>query len=287
MQNERIAKKVLSVILDQEVLEVNLSQQETVVSDDKRGFTLFRLDFKAIIIDQNGDKKKVLIELQKSKYSTDLARFRAYLGANYLKTETEKDSNGQEITAIYPIITIYILGYNIADIPYMAVKVNHKIINSSTNQTLKIDSEFINHLNHRSHILQVRRLPKERRSRLENFLALFNQAWVTDKKYILDLQNITEDFEDIAKYLQIPVMNEEFRRQLEAEEEIDTIFDRQETKFLKQIKEAKQNEEKAKQNEEKAKQNILASAKQMKSFGMPLETIIETTKLSKEAIEKL
>lgn len=298
MQNERISKKVLSVILNQEVLEVSLSQQETVVSDDKRGFTLFRLDFKAIIIDENGNKKKVLIELQKSKYSTDLTRFRAYLGANYLRTETEKNSEGVETSAIYPIITIYILGYNIKDIPYMAVSVNHKIVNSTTNQPIDINSEFINHLNHRSHILQVRRLPEERKSRLENFLTLFNQAWVTDKKYILDLQNISDDFKDIAKYLQAPVMNDEFRRQLEVEEEIDTVFDKQETKYLKQLKKAKLNEEKAKLNEEKAKLNEKKAklnekeksyklAKLLLKLNEPINKIITETGLSKEEINNL
>ena len=287
MQNEKIAKKVLSVILNQEVLEVDLSQQETVVADEKRGFTLFRLDFKALIVDENGNKKKVLIELQKSKYSTDLERFRSYLGSNYLKTETKTDKDGKETTAIYPIITIYILGYKIDDIPYMAVRVNHKIINASTNKTIKINSEFINHLNHQSHILQVKRLPPERRSRLEKFLVLFNQAWVTDKKYILDLQDVSEEFVDIAKYLQGPVMNDEFRRQLEAEEEIDTIFDRQETKYLKQINEAKRNEEEERRQKEEAFSKIDDSAKQMKSFGMPIDAIANATGLTNKEIENL
>jgi len=280
MQNERLAKKVLSVILDQEVGELYLSQQETVVPDEKRGFTLFRLDFKAVIIDENGEKQKVLIELQKSKFTTDIMRFRTYLGANYLHSETKTNEEGEETTAIYPIITIYILGYKISDIPYMAVSVNRKVINLANKKPIKINSEFINHLTHRSHILQVRRLPEERRTKLEKFMILFNQAWITENKYIIDLQDVPIEFEDIVKYLQGPVMDSDFRRQLEEEEEIDNIFDQQEAKYLKQIKEAKE-------KEKESRQKLLKSAKEMKNFGMPIESVQKATGLSKEEIEKL
>ena len=70
MQNERYAKRILSIILDEEVVELQLSQQETVVADEKRLLTLFRLDFKAIIKKDDGSTQKVLIELQKSKYNS-------------------------------------------------------------------------------------------------------------------------------------------------------------------------------------------------------------------------
>ncbi|MEI7727812.1 MAG: hypothetical protein WCK09_22085, partial [Bacteroidota bacterium] len=89
MENNKLAKKVLSVILDVEVTEVTLSQQETILPDERRGLTLFRLDFKAIIKEADGRKKTVLIELQKSKYPTDIQRFRNYLGANYMTTKND------------------------------------------------------------------------------------------------------------------------------------------------------------------------------------------------------
>ncbi len=253
MENERLSKKVLSVILDQEVLEVKLSQQETVVPDEKRNFTLFRLDFVAIIKEAGGKRKKVLIELQKSKYPTDIMRFRSYLGMNYAKADKIENKGNRSVKTTYPIITIYILGYNLDDLPYMAVTVERNVINSVNKKPVKVDSFFIEQLTHRSHIIQVRRLPKERRSKLEKFLALFNQAWITEERYILDLQDVPEEFEDIAKYLEGAARDEVFRRQLEAEEEIDTLFDEQEEKYLKQIKEAKRKEQEAKRKEQEAK----------------------------------
>ena len=284
MENEKLAKKVLSVLLDQEVEELSLGQQETVFPDLKRVLTLFRLDFKAIIKEADGTKKKVLIELQKSKYSTDIQRFRNYLGSNYMSKDRKIDEEGKEQKTLYPIITIYILGYNMNDLPYLAVKVNRQVIDSSNNKTVKVKSFFIEHLTHESHIIQVLRLPEKRRTRMEKFLTLFNQAWITDEKFILDLQDIPAEFQEMAKYLQGPVMDDNFRRQLEAEEEIDTIFDEQEAKYLIQIEAAKLAEQEAKQRE---KDLAIKFANQLKKQGMSIDEISSETGLSIKEIKNL
>ena len=94
MQNERIAKKVLSVILECEVLELNIQQQE-IVTIQHSGLKLYRLDFSAVIVNEKGEKQKVLIELQKSKLSTNILRFRSYLGNSYTKKEIETTESGE------------------------------------------------------------------------------------------------------------------------------------------------------------------------------------------------
>jgi hypothetical protein len=262
MENNKLAKKVLSVILDVDVTEVELSQQETIVPNQIKGLTMFRLDFKAVIREADGSKKTVLIELQKSKFSTDIQRFRNYLGTSYLvkKLDIEKkpdvaEEKPSEYHSIYPIIAIYILGYKLDDLPYLAVTVNRDVINSVNKKKLHVSSFFIEHLTHQSHIIQVVRLPPKQLTRLEKFLVLFNQAWCTDQEYILDLQNVPEEFEDIARYLQGPLMDDDFRRHLEAEEQLDYIFEEQEAKHLKEIEaERKQKEAERKQKEAERKQ---------------------------------
>jgi hypothetical protein len=322
MENNKFARKVLSVIMDVEVEEVSLGQQETVFPDEKRSLTLFRLDFKAVIKEADGSRKTVLIELQKSKYATDIQRFRNYLGANYMTKQKKPlavEENRAEYFTTYPVIAIYILGYNLDDLPYMAVTVNHEVINSVNKEVVKVKSFFVEHLTHQSHIIQVRRLPEKRRTRLENFLLLFNQAWCTDENYIIDLQEIPEGFADIAEYLQGPLKDETFRRNLEAEEEIDDIFDAQEAKYLKQLADSqkkeklarrreeaqrKQKEEQRKQKEEQRKQKeeerrqkeealkqkeslALKLAIRMKSSGASIEDIIEETELSADELDAL
>ncbi|MCX6278529.1 MAG: hypothetical protein NT004_10570 [Bacteroidetes bacterium] len=244
-----------------------------------------------IIKEADGRSKTVLIELQKSKYPTDIQRFRNYLGANYMVTKNDfktpsvvMEEKPSEYQSIYPIIAIYILGYNLDDLPYMAVAVNRDVINSANKQKITVSSFFIEHLTHQSHIIQIRRLPEKRQTLLEKFLVLFNQAWCTDHKFILDLQNIPEEFKDVAKYLQGPVMDDKFRRQLEAEEQIDAIFDGQEAKYLKQIAQALNEKEEANKQKE-----ILAIklARQMKKSGATAAEIANETGLKQEEIEKL
>ncbi|MEM7660327.1 MAG: hypothetical protein AAF399_29750, partial [Bacteroidota bacterium] len=174
---------------------------------------LYRLDFSALIVDENGRQQKVLIELQKSKLPTHALRFRSYLGQNYAKKD-----------APYPIISIYILGYNVVDIPYLAVSIDNQIINTVTKEAVQIESEFIQLLTHKVRIIQVRRLSDRRQSQLEQFLLFFNQAWVTEDSFILDLQEVPKQFEDVAQHLHGAAQDEEFRRQLEGEAEIEAIF---------------------------------------------------------------
>jgi len=193
LQEKKYAILLISLILGEEIEDLDVNQQETVVIDEKRKFTLFRLDFKAIIKKPDGTRQKVLIELQKSKTYTDILRFRSYLGSNYIKPEVEKQNN-TEIKQSYPIITIYILGYELEGLPYLAVSVFPKIIDSINKQEITVNNDFINQLNHKSHIIQVRHLPEKRQTRLEKFLTFFNQRgfrnintfWIY-KKYPMNL----------------------------------------------------------------------------------------------------
>ena len=292
MQNERLAKKVLSTILEQEVVDLSLSSQETVVPDEKRNLSLFRMDFKAVVRYEDGSLHTVLIEMQKSKYSTDIRRFRTYLGQNYITTGSKQDDDKSEDLKIYPIITIYILGYDIQEIEYMAVSINNDIIDSSTKKSLNIQSDFIELLNHRSHIIQVNRLPEHRKTKLEKLITLFNQAYKTSDKFILDIEEIPEEFRDMASYLQGPIYDEDFRNRLRAEEEIDYIFDEQERKYLKKIEDALAGKENERLEKEKAlsEKNLLLSrfentVKALNSAGMSTKEISKITGLSAEQIE--
>ncbi|TVQ19720.1 MAG: hypothetical protein EA361_00585 [Bacteroidetes bacterium] len=307
MQEERFAKKVLSVILDSEVVSVSLNQQEAVYEDRSKLLRIFRLDFKAIIRDSSGKSSTVLIELQKSRFPTDIERFRNYLGMNYISPRDSKEKTAKEenvvsesktnYNSIYPIITIYILGYELPDLPYLAVTVNRDVIDSVSKKKIKTSSFFVEHLTHQSHILQVNRLPKERRTRLEKFLSLFNQAWCSEWEYILNLEEVPEEFEDIARYLQEPVLDEQFRRNLELERQTENAFFEQESKIQQEEKRRKEAEKQAaqylaeKEEERMQKEAMLDKlrdlAKMMKTSGMPIDEIVNATGLPKEEVEKL
>lgn len=255
MQNDRIAKKVLSTLLECEIIDLQLEQQEISVQDELRVLKLYRLDFSAVILNENGQHQRVLIELQKSKLPTNTLRFRTYLGNSYLKKEVVLDNYGEETTTAYPIISIYILGYNVSDIPYLAVSIDNKITNTVTKEEVELSSELIDLLTHKTRIIQIRRLRPERKSRLEHFLTLFDQAYATSERYILDVTDIPEEFKDIAMYLSVPVQDDAFRNQLIGEEEIDLIFKEQERDLAR----TKEELEKSQQREAKARQKAAAA----------------------------
>lgn len=283
MSNERLARKVMSVILDKEVLALELSQQEVIREQPERQFTLYRLDFKAQIRDRDGREETVLIELQKSKLPTNEIRFRTYLGSAYLHRSKEKTPDGQENIKVFPIISIYIMGYNLPDIPVMAVKVDRCIMDVSKQEELHIQSDFIDLLTHVCYVLQVRRLPPERRTRIEKFMTLFNQGWIKEKNYILDLEEVPEEFRDIAEYLQGPLGDEEFRHALIAEEEVEILFSNQEAriKHFEQLSEKERQEKEAaqvkaeaeRQEKEAAQAELLKMLTRLRQSGMSLEEI--------------
>ncbi len=296
MANEKLARKVLSTIIDRDVISVDLSQQEIVIEDEIRNFTLYRLDFKATIKNSDGKEETVLIELQKSKLPTNLQRFRTYLGSNYMERRMKKKVDSQEeYIETLPIIAIYILGYNVEDIPYLATKIDRKIIDASTKEEVEINSDFIELLTHTTFILQVRRLPKDRRTRIERFMTLFNQRWVEeDESYIIDLEEVPVGFEDIADYLGNSLKNDELKKNLMAEREIEDLFAITEAKFLQKEEEIKrltlleQEERRQKEEERRQKEEILGKMiKMMVDMGKSKEDIIDELKLDKETILRL
>ncbi|MEZ4958558.1 MAG: hypothetical protein R2830_01950 [Saprospiraceae bacterium] len=322
MSNDRLARKVLSVILEKEVLKLELAQQEVVIEDEERRFTLYRLDFKALIRDENGRQETVLIELQKSKLPTNALRFRSYLGLSYAQKPKPHAGVTDGKGAPLPIISIYILGYNVEDIPVLATKVNRRIIDMSSHEELHIESDFINLLTHTCYILQVRRLPQQRLSRIERFMTLFNQAWVAEENFILDLEEVPEEFKDIAEYLQRPLAEEGLQRKLRAEEEVEELFAVQEAEKeqLRSMAEAerkskederrqkeaaqKREEEERRQKEaaqkreederrqkelalEKARENARKLARLLLKTGAPVEDIARETGLPEEEIRSL
>ncbi len=90
MEDLDIAKGLLSVLLDVEIIELSMQPQETISETPQESKTIrvYRIDFAAIIKQSDGQTKKVLIELQKTKRSTNVIRFRRYLAENYQKEDT-------------------------------------------------------------------------------------------------------------------------------------------------------------------------------------------------------
>ena len=86
MEDERIARTLLSALLKKKVVKVEQRPHE-YVNVSRNNISMFRIDFGATIREEDGHEHVVLIELQKTWLETETLRFRQYLGTQYSRKE--------------------------------------------------------------------------------------------------------------------------------------------------------------------------------------------------------
>ena len=175
MEDERIAKTLISALLKKEVVEVDMRRNEyTNGTRDK--ISMFRIDFGARIKEDDGSTKLVLIELQKTWLETETLRFRQYLGAQYANPENilkDCENDGYGI----PMIAVYLLGHKVGDIEEPVLYVKHKALDYDGNHVTKgIPDPFVDSLTHDSIIVQIPRLRGHVNNRLDEVLSVFDQS---------------------------------------------------------------------------------------------------------------
>ncbi len=226
MEDLSIAKTIISVIIGEEIVELTVKPQEETTFSEKYFLTVFRLDFKAIIKTADGTEKKVLIELQKSKNSFDLQRFRHYLGKNYSSPD---DIDGYRVSL--PIVPIYFLGFPLS-IPSSVLQIGRTYKDLSSGEIIEKKDEFIESLSHDSFVVQISKLHGEMKTKMERILSIFNQKWIFDEdnKWLLqydeDNKELDEETRKILKRLSIAAESNEVKEQIKAEETFDDSMDR-------------------------------------------------------------
>lgn len=281
MDNKPLAKKILEVVIEQKIETLDSQPQETIVyTEDKQPVS--RFDFKAIILTESGERYATLIEVQKSRSPNPVPRFRRYLGTNYMKEHEYIDENGIEQKSHLPIISIYFLGYKLGKGQYdtPGIVVNNNVIDAVSKESINTKHKFIRLLSHPCYILQAERLRPERKTKLEKMLSLFDQTYCTDDKYLLDVEDIDDDFQDVADYLSRPTMDSAFIRSLEYEEDYEKEVREKEKALIDALKEkedARQKEEEARQREDAERQSNIKLIKRMYAKGFTIDEIAEDT----------
>ena len=234
LEDVEIAKELLAAILGEDIISVELKPQETL-AESSRGITVLRFDFNAVIRKKNGELHKVLVELQKAKQPMDIMRFRRYLGENYRKEDVVINEDGTSESLPLPIITIYFLGFSLNNVPSAIVKINRVYRDVVTHEVLDIKNEFVELLTHDSYIIQVRKLSDGPRNRLERILRVFSPDFeVSQDKHILDFQGDTDEplVKKIVERLGRAIASEELRHNMNLEDELDRIIDRETHKYI-------------------------------------------------------
>ena len=229
LEDVEITRELLSTILGEEVQSVEVKPQETS-AETSGDIRILRFDFKALIKKPNGEISKVLIELQKAKKAFDVMRFRRYLGDNYRKEDDVLNDKGEPEKLPLPIITIYFLGFPLNSIQSGVVKINREYRDVVTQEILDIKEDFVELLTHDSYLIQVRKLPKAARNKLERVLHIFSPIYQSTKdKHQLDFQGDTDDplVKKMVDRLGRAIASEEIRDLMDVEDELDRIFDRE------------------------------------------------------------
>ena len=91
----------------------------------------------------------------------------------------------------------------------------------TTGEELNKKNEFIESLNHKSWIVQVRQLKEKRRNELENLLSIFDQDNITEDKHILNIDDsrFSEEYQHIIRKLREACESKKVREEMQIEDD--------------------------------------------------------------------
>lgn len=223
MEDNKIAKLVISSIIGEEIESLELRPQEHTATIQSQ--TVYRLDFAATI--RIGDStKRILIEIQKAKFSTDIMRFRKYVAGEY----QNPDSQGM------PIITIYFLGYALEHTQAPVIQVKRYYYDVVSGEEIHQKEAFIESLTHDSFIIQIPYLKEKRQTELLTLLSVFDQSQRVNDRHRLNIQEeeFPEKYQAIVRRLQRAIAEPTVQQTMDFEDEIFSILEEKDRLIFEQ-----------------------------------------------------
>lgn len=244
MEDERVARTMLSALLKRRVVKVEMRPHEYTNTRQER-ISIFRIDFGAYILEDDGTEHLVIVELQKTWRPTETLRFRRYLGVQYGDERNVSDVDGEPL----PIISVYLLGHEVDDLKESVIYVRRQYLDYESNEiTEGVPSPFVERLTHDSIIVQIPYLSKSTRNHLESILSIFDQTYVSEEsKQMLELAGRNEtsdkDLQHIYDRLAYAAANPEVRHMMDVEDEILGELEDLDTQIARQKKQLMEKDE--------------------------------------------
>lgn len=316
MEDERIAKTLLTALLKKEVVSVEIRRHEHA-NTTRNNISMFRIDFAARVKDEEGKEKLMLIELQKTWVETEMLRFRRYLAAQYNAQENMMEAKKGERQFAIPMVAIYLLGHRVGNLNAPVVYVNHDVFNYDGKKVEKgKEDPFIGSLVHDSIIVQLPLLKGKVQNHLEKVLSVFDQIHRQpgDKKYINLDESKYEGDEEMMRIIQrltAATVTADVREEMQVEDEYFSAIENRDTELMEQKKllEKKDNEiaenkmqiaqkdneitenkiQIAQKDNEIAQKdnNLNSAAKYMLDCGLDVSKIMQATGLTRDQINSL
>ena len=244
MEDERIAKTILSALLKKRVVEVKIRRNEYTNLTHKSSISMFRIDFAATVVDEDGKPRLMLIELQKTWLPTETLRFRRYLALQY-NNEENMVKEKPHVKYAVPMVAIYLLGHRVGKIKAPIVYVNHKAYDYDDNELKDgFPDPFIDSLQHDSIIVQIPLLHGVVNNRLESVLSIFDQSNTADNKKLIRVDEEQfegdNDMEYMIRRLQLAASDPDMRHQMDVEDEFFTEIEGRDTALMESKKKLKE-----------------------------------------------
>ena len=294
MEDERVAKTLLSALLQREVVEVEVRKHEyTNGSRDK--ISMFRIDFSAKVRQDDGTLKLILIELQKTWLETETLRFRQYLGTQYANPDNILKDNNPMGYGI-PMVTVYLLGHRVGDIEEPVLYVNHKAYDYDGKEVTKgVPDPFVDSLVHDSIIVQIPLLRGQINNRLEEILSVFDQTHKDKKNRQVinideDLYAGDEDMNRIIHRLLSAASDAKLRQDMNVEDEYFTAIENRDTAIMKRDQIiAEQDAQIAEQGAQIAEQGVMlkTTIQLLVSAGLSIEMIAVNMNITEDEVRKI
>ncbi len=184
MDDDASARLLVGAVLGEEVESLQPLPQERAVRTEPATapgeppsgelLTVRRVDFAATVRTASGDRLRVLVEVQKARFTDEVMRFREYLGRHYADRENyDEGPDGRRRHR--PLRAIYILGECLPRTEATVLKVSREYLDAVTGQRLADREEFVEALSHDCWVVQVPLLATRRRTDLERLLSVFDE----------------------------------------------------------------------------------------------------------------
>ena len=293
MEDERIAKTMLSALLKKEVVHVTVRPHE-YSNTTRDTLSMFRIDFAATVREREGNEIKdriVLIELQKTWLNTETLRFRQYLGAQYSNKNNIREAEDKGFA--YPMVAVYLLGHRVGNIKEPIVYVNHDVFDYNGNVVEDGNMEpFVESLTHNSIIVQIPLLHGNVNNRLEKVLSVFDQTLVdgdTQQVLKIDEDKFADDNDMlyVLHKLTAAAANSEMRQDMNVEDEYYKAIEDRDTAIMQRDKMLKERDCKMAQMDERLSQQSEQLSQQSERLSQQSEQLSQQSERLSQQSEQL
>ena len=232
MDDQAAARLLVGAVLGEEVESLQALPQERSArpssAPSEEMLTVRRVDFAATVRTAGGERLRVLVEVQKARFTDEVMRFREYLGRHYADRENyDEGADGRRRHR--PLRAIYILGECLPRTEATVLRVAREYVDGVSGQRLGEREEFVEALSHDCWVVQVPLLASRRRTDLERLLSVFDQELqVPGERHVLEVnvREIPERYSPVLRRLEGAAASVEVADSMALEDEVTETWGR-------------------------------------------------------------